>query len=79
MFLCGSQYFVESGFHCSCVFRTCGVDYPRDTIVLNVFAPDRLAPSLGHFAIKLETYLRINKIKYQVQIHLTEEPFSQDL
>ena len=55
------------------------MDYPRDTTVLNVFAPDRLAPSLGHFAIKLETYLRINKIKYQVQIHLTEEPFSQDL
>ncbi|WAR17889.1 FAXC-like protein [Mya arenaria] len=45
--------------------RVCGVDYPRDVVMFHALRRDRLAPNLGHFCIKLETYLRINKIPYQ--------------
>jgi len=48
------------------VSRVCGVDYPRDKVILHSLPRDRLAPNLSHFAIKLETYLRAANIPYEV-------------
>ena len=50
-------------------FRVCGVDYPRDTVIVHQFLKGTYAPSLGHFVVKLETYLRIAKIPYEVGTH----------
>ncbi|KAH3710597.1 failed axon connections homolog [Dreissena polymorpha] len=46
--------------------RKCGVDYQRDIVVLHGFRRDRLVPNLGHFVMKLETYLRVTKIPYEL-------------
>ncbi|XP_052761428.1 failed axon connections homolog [Mya arenaria] len=45
--------------------RVCGLDYPRDLVILHSIPRDRLTPNLGHFSLKLETYLRVNAIPYQ--------------
>lgn len=45
--------------------RVCGVDYPRDKVIVHQIAKGTYAPSLGHFVVKLETYLRIAKIPYE--------------
>jgi len=44
----------------------CGVDYPRDKIILHIFPREEMVPSLGHFCVKLETYLRVNKLPFEV-------------
>lgn len=64
-------------FTCACIlcqyflwtfFRICGVDYPKDKVILHVF-PRSTAniPNMGHFVMKLETYLRIHRIPFQVR------------
>ena len=50
-------------------FRVRGVDYSRDTVIVHQFLKGTYAPSLGHFVVKLETYLRIAKIPYEVGTH----------
>lgn len=45
--------------------RVCGVDYPKDVVILHQLGRERTIPSHGHFVIKLETFLRFNKIPYQ--------------
>ena len=47
-------------------YRQCGVDYPRDTVIVHQLAKGKYVPSLGHFVVKLETYLRMANIKYEV-------------
>ena len=42
------------------------MDYPRDKVILHQFKKGKYAPSLGHFVMKLETYLRITKIPFEV-------------
>ncbi|WAR03118.1 FAXC-like protein [Mya arenaria] len=49
-------------------FRKCGVDYPKDTVILHIFQREKTTPHLGHLAFKLELYLRINKIPYQTDV-----------
>ncbi|XP_052762324.1 failed axon connections homolog [Mya arenaria] len=44
----------------------CGLDYPRDIVVLHSITRDRLTPNLGHFSLKLDTYLRVNAIPYSL-------------
>ncbi|KAL4219360.1 hypothetical protein ACF0H5_021940 [Mactra antiquata] len=46
--------------------RKCGVDYPKDTVIIHEFPYRKGIPNIGHFVIKLETYLRIAKIPFQV-------------
>ncbi|XP_052798972.1 failed axon connections homolog [Mya arenaria] len=48
--------------------RKCGVDYPKDTVILHIFQREKTTPHLGHLAFKLELYLRINKIPYQTDV-----------
>lgn len=45
--------------------RKCGRDYPKDTVIVHQFKKGKYAPSLGHFVVKLETYLRMAKIPYE--------------
>ncbi|XP_045182296.2 failed axon connections homolog [Mercenaria mercenaria] len=54
--------------------RLCGVDYPADTVILHQFERGRTAPSIGHFVMKLETFLRINKIPYQSNYNFRNGP-----
>jgi hypothetical protein len=46
--------------------RVCGLDYPKDKVILHVFPRTKTIPNMGHFVMKLETYLRIHKIPFQV-------------
>ena len=48
--------------------RVCGKDYPKDTVIVHDFAKGVFVPSIGHFVMKLETYLRIAKIPYEVSL-----------
>ena len=43
------------------------MDYPRDKVIVHQITKGTYAPSLGHFVLKLETYLRIAKIPYEVR------------
>lgn len=54
--------------------RICGVDYPKDTVILHVFPGNKYIPNMGHFVMKLETYLRINKIPYQLDFNYQNGP-----
>ncbi|XP_052763877.1 failed axon connections homolog [Mya arenaria] len=47
--------------------RQCGRDYPADTVILHQFPRGPFAPSMSPFCIKIETYLRMAKIPYQLQ------------
>lgn len=40
--------------------------YPKDTVILHQFPPNKSCPSLSPFCLKLETWLRMTNIKYQV-------------
>ena len=51
--------------------RVCGRDYPRDKVIVHQWFKGRYAPSLGHFVVKLETYLRMAKIPYEPCYSLT--------
>jgi hypothetical protein len=42
--------------------------YPKDVVILHQFPRGARAPSVSPFPIKLETWLRITGIKYQVLI-----------
>ncbi|WAR17676.1 hypothetical protein MAR_032270 [Mya arenaria] len=57
----------KSGLAAMIMTRVCGLDYPRDIVVLHSIPRDRLTPNLGNFSLKLETYLRVNAIPYQVE------------
>ncbi|XP_060064256.1 failed axon connections homolog isoform X2 [Ylistrum balloti] len=46
--------------------RTIRKEYPRDTIVIHQIGRGPYVPSLTPFAIKLETYLRLEGIPYEV-------------
>ena len=46
-------------------YRVCGVDYPRDKVIIHKFFKGKYAPSLCHFVVKLETYLRMAKLPYE--------------
>ncbi|XP_033732092.1 failed axon connections homolog [Pecten maximus] len=48
-------------------FQTSRKVYPRDTIVINQIGRGPYVPSLTPFAIKLETYFRMEGIPYQVK------------
>lgn len=55
--------------------RVCGVDYPKDKVILHVFPRDTARiPSMGHFVMKLETYLRIHKIPFQLDFNFAGGP-----
>ncbi|XP_046551615.1 failed axon connections homolog [Haliotis rubra] len=41
-------------------------EYPRDTVILHQIGRGPYAPSMTPFAVKLETYLRMARIPYQV-------------
>ena len=60
------------------IYRRCGIDYPKDKVIVHQFGKGTFAPSIGHFVLKLETYLRMAKIPYEVgivsQIGLVYEP-----
>lgn len=45
--------------------RICGVDYPKDKVIVHQFQKGTYVPSLSHFVVKLETYLRMAKIPYE--------------
>lgn len=45
--------------------RLAGRDYPKDTVILYQIKRGPYAPSMSPFCVKLETYLRMNKIPYQ--------------
>ncbi len=40
--------------------------YPKNLVILHQFEISPLQPSVSPFCLKLETWLRINKIYYQV-------------
>ena len=42
-------------------------DYPRDVVILHQLGRAPLTPNLSPFCLKLETYLRMAKIPYQVR------------
>ena len=42
-------------------------DYPRDVVILHQIRRAPLTPNLSPFCLKLETYLRMAKIPYQVR------------
>lgn len=54
--------------------RVCGVDYPKDKVILHVFPRTKTIPNMGHFVMKLETYLRINKIPFQIDFNYKGAP-----
>ncbi|XP_060592796.1 failed axon connections homolog [Ruditapes philippinarum] len=54
--------------------RVCGIDYPADTVILHQFERGKTAPSVGHFVMKLETFLRVNKITYQSDFNFRNGP-----
>lgn len=54
--------------------RVCGVDYPKDTVILHQSDRGKTVPSNGHFVMKLETYLRVNKIPYQSNYNYRNGP-----
>ena len=58
--------------------RVCGKDYPKDTVIVHGFGRGRFAPSLGHFVIKLGTYLRITKIPHEVSVSSQPHNFRGD-
>ena len=65
----GTVSFVESllVLYSTCYFfRICGVDYPPNKVMVHQVMKGTYAPSLGHFVVKLETYLRMAKIPYEV-------------
>ncbi|GAB1608546.1 failed axon connections homolog [Argonauta hians] len=41
--------------------------YPKDTIIVHLFPRTSKSPNLSPFAVKLETYLRMAKLPYQVE------------
>jgi len=45
------------------------VNYPRDTVILHQIGRGPYAPSISPFAVKLETYLRLANISYEVCHH----------
>lgn len=54
--------------------RVCGVDYPRDKVILYPGWKGAYAPSLGHFNVKLETYLKMAKIPYEANYEFIYGP-----
>ncbi|XP_045169144.2 failed axon connections homolog [Mercenaria mercenaria] len=50
--------------------RICGIDYPRDVVILHPLGRGKTGPDTSHFVIKLETYLRFHKIPYQSDINI---------
>ncbi|XP_048239532.1 failed axon connections homolog [Haliotis rufescens] len=48
------------------LFKKTRKDYPRDTVILHQVGRAPYAPSMTPFAVKLETYLRMARIPYQV-------------
>ncbi|XP_046377283.2 failed axon connections homolog [Haliotis rufescens] len=48
--------------------------YPRDTVILHQIGRGPYAPSLSPYIVKLETYLRMAKIPYQVSHGMTPSP-----
>ncbi|CAI9724091.1 Hypothetical predicted protein [Octopus vulgaris] len=42
------------------------IDYPKDVIILHLIPRLKDTPNLSPFAVKLETYLRMTKLPYQV-------------
>ena len=42
--------------------------YPKDTVILHQIPRGPHAPSLSPFVVKLETFLRMVKVPYQVSI-----------
>lgn len=67
-FSTGVILFVVTVIICRRMFkkpRVCGRDYPKDKVIVHQFSKGKYAPSLGHFVVKLETYLRMAKIPYE--------------
>ena len=50
--------------------RVCGKDYPKDTVIVHDFGKGVFVPSIAHFVMKLEAYLRMAKIPYEVSLSL---------
>jgi hypothetical protein len=48
--------------------------YPRDVVILHQLPRGLRAPSVSPFAVKLETFLRMTKIPYQVGSVLNKVP-----
>ena len=44
---------------------------PKDTVVLHQFPRGKITPSISPFCLKLETYLRVAAIPYEVVIVIT--------
>ncbi|XP_053382139.1 failed axon connections homolog [Mercenaria mercenaria] len=57
--------------------RVCGVDYPNDTVILHTYGRMKFIPNLDPFSMKLETYLRINQIPYQIDENHENGPKSK--
>ena len=51
---------------CARFYRNKWADVERDVVVLHQFPRSSRTPSMSPFTTKLETYLRITKIPYQV-------------
>ncbi|XP_053374697.1 failed axon connections homolog isoform X2 [Mercenaria mercenaria] len=45
--------------------RVCVIDYPENVVIVHTFGRGKKGPDISHFVVKLETYLRVNKIPYQ--------------
>ena len=45
-------------------------DYPRDVVILHQVGRGPFSPSVSPFVMKMETYLRMAKIPYQVMNQL---------
>lgn len=43
-------------------------DVPKDVVLVHAFPKSRFAPNVSPFVLRLETYLRLAKIPYQVMM-----------
>ncbi|XP_060602044.1 failed axon connections homolog [Ruditapes philippinarum] len=50
--------------------RICGIDYPRDVVILHPLGRGITGPDTSHFVVKLETYLRFHNILYQSDFNI---------
>lgn len=57
---------VGARYLCSRSTRKCGVDYPRDTVILHTWPRMKFIPQMDPFSLKVETYLRANDIPYKL-------------
>lgn len=50
--------------------RICGIDYPRDVVILHPLGRGITGPDTSHFVVKLETYLRFHNLPYKSDFNI---------